>query len=77
MSLENVSTVLIAIVTTRVKPLPTFNCNLIFIFPRGKIALKQEKLAMVVQKPERQKTGDAKEQEVLNCEAVVPSKIEA
>lgn len=31
---------------------------------------------MVVQKLERRKTGEAKEQELLNCELVVPNEIE-
>jgi hypothetical protein len=63
MSLEKVSTVLIAIVTIRVNPyLVSLQSS---IFPPGEIALQQEKLAVVLQKLERQKAGDAKEQELL------------
>lgn len=59
------------------KPFPTFNSNLCTcpLKKVEKLALPQEKLAMMLQMLERQKIEEVREQKVLNCEAMVPNEI--
>lgn len=75
MPLKTVIIVLTAIVTTRVKP--SLLSITTFSFSSWKNSSTTRKIAMVVQKLERRKTGEAKGQELLNRGLVVPNETEA
>jgi hypothetical protein len=81
MLLEKAITILVTI-WPQSKALPRlFNSIFnLYIFPLKKkrlkkIAIKQEKLAVIIQKLERQETKELIEQKMLNCGSVVPNEI--
>lgn len=77
-SLEKAIEGLIAILTTGVNP--SLISVVIFIFSLSKkkhwkIAI-QEKIAIIIQRLKIQETEERREQDVLNCDSVLPNEIE-